>query len=210
MILDKFITVHASCRNKPFYEAKGYVIPHYIDKKGRKVVKKGTKIQVRIEDAQPHTNIPISYSCDGCGNINTVKYYTIFTRKNSQYQKTGETFCSNCANKRMSGENNGQYKHGSSRFCEYRNNAEKRGHKFELTHDFFKEITSKECFYCGMYSTDFNDKSRGNGIDRVDSSIGYIESNCVPSCSRCNFLKNTMTKDVFLGHIKNIYERHFK
>lgn len=43
-----------------------------------------------------------------------------------------------------------------------------------------KQIIEKECFYCEI--------KPANGIDRMDSSIGHILGNCVPSCSKCNMI----------------------
>lgn len=44
-----------------------------------------------------------------------------------------------------------------------------------------------------------------NGVDRLDSSLGYIASNCVPCCGRCNKMKLDSSLEVFLGHIAKIH-----
>lgn len=44
-----------------------------------------------------------------------------------------------------------------------------------------------------------------NGIDRIDSSKGYEEWNCVPCCKRCNRAKSSMSIEEFKQHIKKIY-----
>ena len=205
MIITKEVYATVSGRNKEHYEKKGYKLPYQKDRRGRIGIPKGTKIKVSVFDLHPHSTIKVKYKCDDCEKINSVKSYTIFTRKNSQYLKTKETICSTCANKRMSGPNSGQYIHGSLRFPEYRYNARKRKIKFELTPDQFKEITEKKCFYCGGNSIDRNKKSRGNGIDRKDSAIGYVYSNCVPCCATCNFVKNKMEFDDFILYIRKLY-----
>lgn len=46
-----------------------------------------------------------------------------------------------------------------------------------------------------------------NGIDRVDNSVGYVLSNCVPCCSTCNRMKGTMSSEEFKEKIKLIYSR---
>lgn len=43
-------------------------------------------------------------------------------------------------------------------------------------------------------------------IDRVDSSIGYIVSNCVACCSQCNYAKRTAPAEQFLQWVKRVYE----
>ena len=68
------------------------------------------------------------------------------------------------------------------------------------------QLVEKPCHYCGGYSSDWNTKSRGNGIDRKDSNIGYVYENCVPCCSKCNFIKNKIPYKDFLRYIRRLYE----
>jgi len=44
-----------------------------------------------------------------------------------------------------------------------------------------------------------------NGIDRLDSSRGYILENCVPCCKVCNYAKRNMSVNDFLNWIKKVY-----
>jgi hypothetical protein len=101
-------------------------------------------------------------------------------------------------------------------FYSYQRDAQRRrggsGLEFSLTFDQFKKITSSNCHYCGANPsqvverlTRFNGHYVYNGIDRVDSTKGYIEDNCVPCCKACNWMKNKMTREAFLGHIGRIY-----
>lgn len=46
-----------------------------------------------------------------------------------------------------------------------------------------------------------------NGLDRVDNSIGYIESNVVPCCYICNKMKGELPVEDFLRHLNNIFTR---
>jgi len=92
--------------------------------------------------------------------------------------------------------------------------AKKRELKFELTIDEFKDITSKECHYCGCppikerkgtpYLKGFY---KGNGVDRLLNNTGYILGNCVPCCEICNFMKRSMDKKEFIDHISKIVDR---
>jgi len=43
-----------------------------------------------------------------------------------------------------------------------------------------------------------------NGIDRVDSEIGYVPENVVTACKYCNIAKRDMTKDQFLDLVARI------
>ena len=43
-----------------------------------------------------------------------------------------------------------------------------------------------------------------NGIDRIDSNIGYEPDNCVTCCVICNRMKNKYSKNAFLLHVSKI------
>ena len=80
-------------------------------------------------------------------------------------------------------------------------NAIGRNMSFHITIDFFKELVNKECVYCGGKK-----ENEINGIDRVDSTQGYVENNCVPCCSTCNFMKGELTQQSFLNQIQKVYK----
>ena len=94
--------------------------------------------------------------------------------------------------------------------------AKRRGLEFNLTKEQFKKLTSKKCYYCGANPSTVSSKecSLGdyifNGIDRVDSSVGYNIKNCVPCCKICNYAKKDMSEDDFLIWVKRIYEYQSK
>jgi len=77
-------------------------------------------------------------------------------------------------------------------YGDYRNNAEDRGLQFNLTKDEFRNLTKRDCFYCGiapeqkMSGKDFFGSYIYNGIDRLDSQKNYDIDNCVPACWNCN------------------------
>jgi len=90
----------------------------------------------------------------------------------------------------------------------YKNNAELRGIPFQLGPSTFRSITEQDCTYCGAKPTPsslhikkFNGAWRWNGIDRVDSSKGYIYGNVVPCCSLCNKLKSNLEQSDFLDQL---------
>jgi len=43
-----------------------------------------------------------------------------------------------------------------------------------------------------------------NGIDRVDNSKGYSDTNCVPCCSECNHAKGTKSYGEFIKYLERI------
>src|SRR6478609_7813814 len=83
-----------------------------------------------------------------------------------------------------------------SLYNSYIYSANKRKKEFNISFEFFVSIINKSCIYCG--------KEQSNGIDRLNSSIGYIESNCNPCCSICNWMKYNYTEEFFINHIKRI------
>ena len=100
----------------------------------------------------------------------------------------------------------------------YRNSIHDRK-KFsgsDLSFDEWKKLVDSPCNYCGMLGgrniRDFSSKGnlvsntilKINGVDRVDSGLPYTIGNVVPCCNTCNMMKNEMSADDFLSHIKRI------
>ena len=70
----------------------------------------------------------------------------------------------------------------------------------EINEDRYNKITSLPCHYC------LNTFEKGaKGIDRINSSIGYIINNIKPCCKTCNMFKNDLSYDDFFNHLLNIY-----
>jgi hypothetical protein len=98
----------------------------------------------------------------------------------------------------------------------YKQNAKKRNLSFNLTKDKFRELTQMNCVYCGQSPSN---KERANaslknaiphpdfiynGIDRIDPTKGYEESNVVACCRVCNWMKSDLSKEEFIAHIKTV------
>ena len=91
--------------------------------------------------------------------------------------------------------------------------AKKRGLDFTLSREYINELIKMNCYYCSSKPNNIF-KNRDtieprpdyyyNGIDRIDSSVGYIKGNVRPSCFICNKMKSNYSEDVFLRHIKSI------
>lgn len=90
----------------------------------------------------------------------------------------------------------------------YRRDADKRGYIFDLSRDIFKKVIQEPCTYCGSEPVNGN-KFKYSGLDRVDSSLGYVESNIVPCCKKCNKAKRNYSVKDFLSKVKHIC-RHLK
>ena len=78
--------------------------------------------------------------------------------------------------------------------------AQKRRLLWDLTDIQAKDMMTSECTYCGFLNLDLIT----NGIDRLDSSKGYIPDNCVPCCKDCNYLKGSYDPVSFLNKCKQI------
>lgn len=92
----------------------------------------------------------------------------------------------------------------------YKYQARKRNHRFELTKEQFRKIVRSDCFYCGrppqQYQKYKGEKFIYNGVDRMDNNKGYILSNCVPACMQCNWAKMNFTIQEFMAWVKRVYE----
>lgn len=112
--------------------------------------------------------------------------------------------CGKCL--RGKGEVAGYNKH----FSTYVKNARLKGLCFDITEDQFKHLIKQECYYCGAAPRQLGYKTftpyHANGIDRVDSDVGYTIENCVPACSDCNIGKNKKSKSQFLAWIKRVHD----
>ena len=99
----------------------------------------------------------------------------------------------------------------------YKRNAKKRGHEFLLTREEFTYLTQQNCHFCGIApfrKVKYWNKKNSvpyiyNGIDRLDSSIGYILDNCASCCKDCNVAKNIKSVHDFLSWVKRIYDFNF-
>lgn len=78
-----------------------------------------------------------------------------------------------------------------------RRSARKRKIEWMLTSEDAARIMCEECYYCGVMPS--------GGIDRTDSDVGYILSNSMSCCTRCNVMKNVQSSDDFLEHVRRIW-----
>ncbi len=94
----------------------------------------------------------------------------------------------------------------------YKNGAKRRNIKFELTDDQFFDFINLNCYYCGTPPTNTTNALNPNGcsqivwngIDRVNSKLGYHMSNCVTCCRHCNLAKHCFTQEEFMAWIERL------
>jgi len=99
----------------------------------------------------------------------------------------------------------------NSLFHNYRRGAKSRGLVFELSKELFIAMIRQDCNYCGIPPKQVMKTKSSmllyNGIDRVDNNLGYLPSNVVPSCKKCNETKRALSKEEFFRWIISIYHR---
>ena len=96
--------------------------------------------------------------------------------------------------------------HNSINYSSYKCGALNRELQFDLTIQQFLENTGKNCYICGKENIDIHK----NGIDRMDSNIGYIIDNCMCCCGECNIMKKDYTYDELFEKFILIYNFSIK
>lgn len=119
--------------------------------------------------------------------------------------KRGNSFCSPTCS-RQHQKDLSKIKHATkvhtplSKLKVYQTGAKVRGIEFDLSLQVFSSYWQKPCYYCGT-------SIKTIGLDRKDSSLGYIESNIVPCCTLCNTTKNSQAHDEFINRCRLIASR---
>lgn len=96
----------------------------------------------------------------------------------------------------------------------YRQRASRKGIEFTLTQEQARTLFTSNCRYCGRKPSQrrrranaVDDKSDFiyNGIDRLDSRVGYTPKNCVSACAQCNYAKGTLSVRKFRAWIERVH-----
>lgn len=137
-----------------------------------------------------HLGYPVWRARCECGNVIERPSYR-FTNKRYKIRDCG---CGPLGRPRIA--NNGA--HVNSIYAHVRRSAIARGIAFSLTRDDVRTIVTKNCRYCDgapprRQIKNLSGTFAWNGIDRIDSSLGYAVDNCAPCCPRCNWAKGTLS-----------------
>lgn len=101
-------------------------------------------------------------------------------------------------------------------YSNYAKTWNKSKREFKISKELFIKLVNSNCYYCGRepFLIRGNKKKTKtkplNGIDRIDSSIGYLDNNVVPCCWDCNRAKMDRSLEDFLKWVKIIYENIYK
>jgi hypothetical protein len=82
--------------------------------------------------------------------------------------------------------------------------------QFSITYEWFKNLTSRVCFYCGAAPSCKMDGPHRNGpyfynsLDRLDNDKGYHLENVEPCCDICNRAKRNNSMEVFRDWVKRL------
>jgi len=96
----------------------------------------------------------------------------------------------------------------------YKSNAKAKSLEFTLTDEECKSLFKGSCYFCGQPPSDIYTRkgAKGSltftGIDRIDSSKGYVRDNVDSCCTACNYLKGNRSNEQFLNHIRKICKHH--
>lgn len=88
-------------------------------------------------------------------------------------------------------------------YANYKSKAKGLDREFALSEDDFYSLVHAPCFYCGRVASNsvkdhYSDaRNYVNGIDRIDSAVGYVLNNSVSCCEDCNTAKMKRSQDQF-------------
>ena len=98
-----------------------------------------------------------------------------------------------------------------------KNDARRRKIKWNLPFKYFLYLSKKNCFFCDAEPNNEISKSIGvarskkhikfQGIDRIDSKLGYSKNNVLPCCWVCNKIKSNKNAREFLCHVQKMLPR---
>lgn len=82
-----------------------------------------------------------------------------------------------------------------------------------ISFESFSKKCDEPCYYCGLIKSSYKKDRQSefllyyNGLDRLDSDIGYREKNTVAACKFCNIAKGEMTVDEYREYLSRIHKR---
>lgn len=102
----------------------------------------------------------------------------------------------------------------NSLYGSYKKTAKQRNILFQIDIIEFKKLIKKNCTYCGIEplqihrKNETNGELKYNGIDRIDSNLGYVSNNLTTCCKTCNYAKRKMSLKEFYFWIEKVYNTY--
>lgn len=161
---------------------------------------------VREGERSPSGQVMWECVCD-CGKRRLVT---------SQMLVSGNAKSCGCMNFKLKAHGNRRFSGNVSllraKAANYKAHSGLRRIAWSLTTEEACVLLSGNCKYCGSPpcskfshpSMPMSGELMINGIDRVDSSLGYESSNVVSCCHKCNTAKNTMSVPEFISWAKSV------
>ncbi len=133
-----------------------------------------------------------------CGTVKEIRFENVYS---------GKTKSCGCILKEISHQTHSLPKGEASFnaiYRNYKNNARKDNKDFQLTESQFRILTQQNCNYCGVKPQQVRKQHNHcnglylyNGIDRIDSNLGYSIDNVTTCCTICNHAKMDLTPNEF-------------
>lgn len=90
-----------------------------------------------------------------------------------------------------------------TRLSQLRGSAKARNIKIDLDVNKYQDLVDRGCYYCGI---DLK-AEKGYCLDRIDSKKGYVISNLVGCCKKCNIAKSDMSFYDFSEWINRVHSQ---
>jgi hypothetical protein len=148
------------------------------------------KLDLKINDFLNNINC-LQYSFD----LITADKLDVIRKKLTEQNET--KICKICTHRSSRGINT-----IITKISAQKESAKTRGLQFELTQLECAELLCASCNYCNKSASPHIGVY--NGIDRIDSNVGYLLNNCVSCCKYCNYAKSNYTLEEFISWIKRI------
>lgn len=87
-------------------------------------------------------------------------------------------------------------------FCQYKANAARRNIDFNITIEYMYHLyekQNKKCFFTDI-ELSFNPKNNNASLDRINSTIGYVEGNLIWVYKPLNTMKRSLSIDEFIKY----------
>jgi phage pi2 protein 07 len=140
--------------------------------------------------------------CD-CGKEKSINHYSLCKEK---------TLSCGCLQREINIQKSHRPEAGFNKvYRSYTHRARKEGKLFSLNPNDFFRLTQENCNYCNTPPSQISKTMTPfiyNGIDRIDSNLGYTIENCVPCCKICNYAKGSMTVEQFKVWIMKVFKNY--